>query len=221
VICVWPGAGQAAAEVTVRLQLSQRWAFSSLVPRPDACEVAECGPSGGGVSTPGVGGRFAEWRVTAQADGTLLHGGSGGRAYSYLFWEALTTGGAAPRERCGSPPPPAVVCEEPGPLAPAPAGEAAAPRSAIPDSPESTAGREGWLAATPAELPLPDFVPERSFCVAGCEAEAWLYAALQAFGLPTRETTDFLTYCESPAGFVWLLCVPRLQKDSCCLCAAS
>ncbi|GFR44076.1 hypothetical protein Agub_g5236, partial [Astrephomene gubernaculifera] len=77
VICMWPAA---PTDATVRLQLSPRWAFSSLVPRPD-CTTGDAGL---------VGGRSVEWRVRAQPDGTLTHDASGGRQYAYLFWEALT-----------------------------------------------------------------------------------------------------------------------------------
>ncbi|KAG2484501.1 hypothetical protein HYH03_016730 [Edaphochlamys debaryana] len=154
VICIWAADPM---DLVVRLQLSCRWAFSSLVPRPDV---------GDGKGEWGTGGRVAEWRVAARPDGSLVHPGSGGREYSYLFWEALTEGAVGVEAAAGGRP--ALL----------------------------------GLGPTPPDLPLPDFTPSRSFCVSGAEAEAWLYGALQAFGVPTRERTDFLTYWKFPlAGF--------------------
>ncbi|KXZ43567.1 hypothetical protein GPECTOR_87g430 [Gonium pectorale] len=107
VICVWPSEPTA---VTVRLRLSSHWSFSSLVPRPDRCDGGGGGKEAAAAAElgTGLGGRDAEWVVTARPDGTLVHPGSGGREYAYLFWEALTGGGdggggAAPEmERSGS-----------------------------------------------------------------------------------------------------------------------
>ncbi|KAG2422703.1 hypothetical protein HXX76_015867 [Chlamydomonas incerta] len=80
---------------------------------------------------------------------------------------------------------------------------APAPAAAAITSPSS---RLAGLGPTPADLPLPDFQPTRSFCVAGADAEAWLYGALSAFGLPVRERTDFLTYwLPHMEGAAWLL----------------
>ncbi|KAG2487520.1 hypothetical protein HYH03_013801 [Edaphochlamys debaryana] len=164
VICIWAADPM---DLVVRLQLSYRWAFSSLVPRPDV---------GDGKGEWGTGGRVAEWRVAARPDGSLAHPGSGGREYSYLFWEAMTEGAVGVEAAAG--------------------GRAAVSgRPALPG-----------LGPTPPDLPLPDFTPSRSFCVSGAEAEAWLYAALQAFGVPTRERTDFLTFwLPHMAGAPWLL----------------
>ncbi|KAG2487525.1 hypothetical protein HYH03_013806 [Edaphochlamys debaryana] len=164
VICIWAADPM---DLVVRLQLSDRWAFSSLVPRPDV---------GDGKGAWGTGGRVAEWRVAARPDGSLAHPGSGGREYSYLFWEAMTEGAVGVEAAAG--------------------GRAAVSgRPALPG-----------LGPTPPDLPLPDFTPSRSFCVSGAEAEAWLYAALQAFGVPTRERTDFLTYwLPHMTGAPWLL----------------
>ncbi|PNH09025.1 Ubiquitin-60S ribosomal protein L40 [Tetrabaena socialis] len=237
VICLWPAQ---PTDVTVRLLLCDRWAFSSLVPRPD--------------STDGVqGGRRAEWRVRAQPDGTLAHPASGGRQYGYLFWEALTEGGAVGAEQGGvegqadvaghggrgagrlgrsgssASSASALDWEEAagGPLG-CGAGAAATLQLSRGGGPQERLGPLGGaglpgavpsalatasapahipgLGPTPADLPLPDFDAGRSFCVAGADAEGWLYGALEAFGVPVRERTDFLTYwLPHMEGAAWLL----------------
>ncbi|KAG2434620.1 hypothetical protein HXX76_007515 [Chlamydomonas incerta] len=259
VICVW--AAQ-PTDVSVRLRLSRHWAFSSLVPRPDEYSSGSSGiggGSGGGGDTAteaeggkggwAAGGREAAWRVRALPDGTLVHPGSGGREYAYLFWEALTEGsavaaavaaeasggvaggggcssrGSSRRSSCSNgtmvweeqpeqaqqaagdgrqlqlqpQARPATATANAAATAPAPAP---APAAAAITSPSSRLG----LGLTPADLPLPDFQPTRSFCVAGADVEAWLYGALSAFGLPVRERTDFLTYwLPHMEGAAWLL----------------
>ncbi|PNW80422.1 hypothetical protein CHLRE_07g317050v5 [Chlamydomonas reinhardtii] len=260
VICVW--AAQ-PTDLTVRLRLSRHWTFSSLVPRPDQYsdgDVAGGGGGGGGGSgaeagsKPGgwaAGGREAAWRVRALPDGSLVHPGSGGREYAYLFWEALTEGtaaepgagsgtGAGPSAAAGGssgnssrrsssssamvweeneeeqkggngraplqpqprlqpqPQPPQLACG-PGLATAAAAGSVVAAGGTASKSPLG-------LGPTPTDLPLPDFEPARSFCVAGADVERWLYGALAAFGLPVRERTDFLTYwLPHMEGAAWLL----------------
>ncbi|KXZ54413.1 hypothetical protein GPECTOR_5g68 [Gonium pectorale] len=174
VICVWPSKPTA---VTVRLRLSRHWSFSSLVPRPDRCDGGggkEAAVAAAGLGT-GMGGRDAEWAVIARPDGTLVHPGSGGREYAYLFWEALTEGGdgggsgkgwaaASGLERSGSD----VSCGS-GVMVP---GADALTEGAAADG----AGGASWplscLGPTPPDLPLPDFDPARSFCIAGADVEA-------------------------------------------------
>ncbi|KAG2450357.1 hypothetical protein HYH02_004862 [Chlamydomonas schloesseri] len=192
VICLW--AAQ-PTDVTVRLRLSRHWALSSLVPRPDEYYSGGGGGSGGAEGVAGTadtsggkagdgggwtaGGREAAWRVRALPDGTLVHPGSGGREYAYLFWEALTEASAVAEEE------PAVAGGGGGGggCSTVAGGSCRDAMSPFPS-----------LGPTPADLPLPDFHPARSFCVAGADVERWLYDALAAFGLPVRERTDFLTY---------------------------
>ncbi|GFR44079.1 hypothetical protein Agub_g5239 [Astrephomene gubernaculifera] len=215
VICMWPAA---PTDAIVRLQLSPRWAFSSLVPRPD------CTAGGAGV----VGGRSAEWRVRVQPDGTLTHDASGGRQYAYLFWEALTEGtaregtAAAGLQRAGSgaSSSSAVGWEveggsgsgggqeerQQGMLPVAAAHEQQGHNNVNVARPPAPANPIPGLGPTPPDLPLPDFDAAHSFCVAGADVEAWLYGALTAFGLPVRERTDFLTYwLPYMEGAAWLL----------------
>ncbi|KXZ53504.1 hypothetical protein GPECTOR_7g954 [Gonium pectorale] len=215
VICVWPSEPTA---VTVRLRLSRHWSFSSLVPRPDRCD----GGRGGGKEAAvvagrgtGVGGHDAEWAVIARPDGTLVHPGSGGREYAYLFWEALTGGGTAGGESgegwsaapglersgsdasCGSA---VLVAGEDAEMEAATADRLggavhhAPPAAAAADAATTASWPLSRLGPTPPDLPLPDFDPARSFCIAGADVEAWLYDALKAFGMPVRERTDMLTY---------------------------
>ncbi|GFR44077.1 hypothetical protein Agub_g5237 [Astrephomene gubernaculifera] len=212
VICMWPAA---PTDATVRLQLSPRWAFSSLVPRPD------CTTGGAGV----VGGRSAEWRVRAQPDGTLTHDASGGRQYTYLFWEALTEGTAREgvagaglrRAGSGASSSSAVGWEVEGgrgggqeerqqSLLPVAAAEEQQGYDVIIGRLPAPANPIPGLGPTPPDLPLPDFDAAHSFCVAGADVEAWLYGTLTAFGLPVRERTDFLTYwLPYMEGAAWLL----------------
>ncbi|KAG2450353.1 hypothetical protein HYH02_004858 [Chlamydomonas schloesseri] len=189
---------------------------------------AKAGDGGGWTA----GGREAAWRVRALPDGTLVHPGSGGREYAYLFWEALTEGSAVAEEEpavaggggggggcstgAGGSCRDAMVWEEQPEQAQAgggggrqlqlqlqrqagpPATAAAASSVAATATATATAvpaqSPFPSLGPTPADLPLPDFHPARSFCVAGADVERWLYDALAAFGLPVRERTDFLTY---------------------------
>ncbi|PNH08295.1 Mitogen-activated protein kinase kinase 2 [Tetrabaena socialis] len=178
VICIWPAQ---PTDVVVRLQLSEHWAFSSLVPRPDCTDGVQ-------------GGRSAEWAVRAQPDGTLVHPFSGGREYSYLF--CMRHGGDTE---------PSTALEGVGGMALLYQGSSS-PTLPAPPTTSHPGPRIQGLGPTPLDLPLHDFTAAHSFCVAGRHVETWLYEALAAFGVPVRERTDFLTFwLPHMEGAAWLL----------------